>query len=262
MVPLVGAAADWFAVPALGQIANLPHTLDKFGGVAGVAGHAGESFHLEKIGGRWWLVTPEGHGVFIRAVSKVDVADYGGSGGFLAYDGVYLQTAAGAMSPNLHAAAASTLARDVVHPAAGVTLKAKGDALYLGSSRFKPNYTYFWLDRSARAAGSTGTTRPPTAGSRSTAAAIRTRRSLSAATDVEPRHRQLHGPRRQRLRQVGRPQGQQDHLVGHGQGVSRGLRSRRSAQRSGPPLLAQGGRRAGLCGAARLESDLRAGRAG
>ena len=67
--------------------------LDKFGGVPSIAGHPDESFHLEKIGNRWWLVTPEGHGVFIRAVSKVDVADYGGSGGFLSYDGVYLQTA-------------------------------------------------------------------------------------------------------------------------------------------------------------------------
>jgi len=145
--PAVGRIANSSNV---GQIANLPHTLDKYGGVAGIAGHAGESFHLEKIGRRWWLVTPEGHGVFIRAVSKVDVADYGGSGGFLSCDGVYLQTAVGTLSPNLHAAAASTLARDVVHPATAVTLKTKGDSLYLGSSRLKPNYTYFWLDRLGR----------------------------------------------------------------------------------------------------------------
>ncbi len=127
----------------VGQIANLPHTLDKYGGVAGIAGHAGESFHLEKIGRRWWMVTPEGHGVFIRAVSKVDVADYGGSGGFLSYDGVFLQSAAAAISSNLQEAAASTIARDVVHPATAVTLKTKGDSLYLGSSRFKPVRRYW-----------------------------------------------------------------------------------------------------------------------
>lgn len=102
---------------------------------------------MEKIGSRWWVVTPEGHGLFVRAVGKVDTADYGGSGGFLAYDAVYLQTADGAMSANLQAAAQSSLTADVVHPASGATLKAKNDALYLGTSRFKPNYTYFWMDK-------------------------------------------------------------------------------------------------------------------
>jgi len=121
--------------------------LDKYGGVMRIAGRAGESFHLEKIGKRWWAVTPEGHGLFVRAVGKVDTADYGGSGGFLAYDGVYLQTADGAMSPNLQAAAQSSLTGDVVYPAMGTTLSSKNDALYLGSFRFKPNYTYFWLDK-------------------------------------------------------------------------------------------------------------------
>ncbi len=121
--------------------------LDKYDGLQQSAGHPGPSYHLEKIGPRWWLVSPEGHGVFIRAVSKVDTADYGGSGGFLSYDGVYLQEAGGALSGNLCRAAESTLPRDVVHAGTGVALRAQGDALYLGSSRFKPNYTYFWLDR-------------------------------------------------------------------------------------------------------------------
>ena len=124
--------------------------LDEYGAFTGIKGQPGESFHLEKIGKRWWLVTPAGHGTFIRAVGKVDTADYGGSGGFLAYDGVYLQTASGAMSPNLQSAAENSLPRDVALPETGVTLKAKGDALFLGSSRFKPNYTYFWLDRLGR----------------------------------------------------------------------------------------------------------------
>jgi hypothetical protein len=121
--------------------------LDQYGGLRQIVGHPGPSYHLEQIGPRWWLVSPEGHGLFIRAISKVDTADYGGSGGFLAYDAVYLQNAAGVLSPNLRTAAESSVPKDVVHPANGVTLQAKGDALYLGSSQFKPNYTYFWLDR-------------------------------------------------------------------------------------------------------------------
>lgn len=139
---LAGVLLEWFSLCS----AHGAEQLDKYGGTSRIVGHSGQSFHLGKIGERWWLVTPEGHGIFVRAVSKVDTSDYGGSGGFLAYDGVYLQTAAGVMSPNLQAAAESSVTRDVVHPATGVTLKVKNDALYLGSSRFKPNYTYFWLD--------------------------------------------------------------------------------------------------------------------
>lgn len=122
--------------------------LDKYGGSLRVVGRRAESFHLEKIANRWWLVTPDGHGIFVRAASKVDTSDYGGSGGFLAYDGVYLQNAAGAISGNLRAAAENSLTRDVVQPVGKVTLKSKGDVFYLGSSRFKPNYTYFWLEQS------------------------------------------------------------------------------------------------------------------
>jgi hypothetical protein len=121
--------------------------LDRYGGSLRVFGQRAESFHLEKIANRWWLATPEGHGIFVWAVSKVDTSDYGGSGGFLAYDGVYLQTAAGAISGNLRTAAENSLTRDVVQPGAKVTLKSKGDVFYLGSSRFKPNYSYFWLEQ-------------------------------------------------------------------------------------------------------------------
>jgi hypothetical protein len=120
---------------------------DKYGGLERITGNRGPTYHVEKIGKRWWLVSPEGHGLFVRAVSKVDTADWGGSGGFLAYDGVYLQSTGGTLSANLSKAAESTIPKDVVQPATGVTLRAKGDALYVGSSRFKPNYTYFWLDR-------------------------------------------------------------------------------------------------------------------
>ena len=120
--------------------------VDQYGGWWQIRGEPGDSFHVEKIADRWWLVTPEGHGIFIRAVSKVDTSDYGGSGGFMAYDGVFLENA-GAISPNLAAAAESSIPADVIQAAHGVTLQPEGDALYLGSSRFKPNYSYFWLDR-------------------------------------------------------------------------------------------------------------------
>jgi hypothetical protein len=134
---------EWFLLCS----AQGAEQLDKYGGTLRIVGHAGESFHLEKIGKRWWLVTPEGHGIFVRAVSKVDTSDYGGSGGFLAYDGVYLQTADGTMSANLQTAAENSFTQDVVHPATGVTLKVRNDGLYLGSSLFRPNYTYFWMDK-------------------------------------------------------------------------------------------------------------------
>ncbi len=116
-----------------------------------VKGTPGESFSVQKIGGRWWLVTPDGHGTFIRTVSKVDTnnnnVDCGGSGNFLTYDAVYIQPKDGQPTANLKDAAASTIARDVVDPKSGVTLKNVGDALFIGSGRFKPNFTYFWLDR-------------------------------------------------------------------------------------------------------------------
>ena len=75
---VVAGLLAWFSFwPACGA-----EQLDKYGGVMRVVGHAGESFHLEKIEQRWWVVTPEGHGMFVRAVGKVDTADYGGRGGF------------------------------------------------------------------------------------------------------------------------------------------------------------------------------------
>jgi len=143
----VKTALSLCTVPILACCAHAAakEAVDKFGGWLSVKGKAGDAFHLEKLGNRWWLVTPEGHGVFIRAVSKTDTADYGGSGGFLGYDGAFVESR-GALSSNLAAAAESSHVADVVHPATRVTLKAAGDALYLGSARFKPNFTYFWLD--------------------------------------------------------------------------------------------------------------------
>ena len=125
--------------------------VDKYGGFMDVQGTPGASFSVQKIGGRWWIVTPDGHGTFIRTVSKVDTnndnVDCGGSGNFLTYDAVYIQPKDGRPTANLQDAAASTITRDVVHPKSGVTLKDAGDAFFIGSGRFKPNFTYFWLDQ-------------------------------------------------------------------------------------------------------------------
>src|SRR5262249_16947018 len=102
-------------------------------------------YHLQKSNGRWSFVDPDGHPVFMRAVSQVDTNDFGGQGNFQSYDAVYLQTSAG-WSRNLAEAAKDALRADVVN-AQHVTVSAPGDAIYLGSLRFRPIATYFWLDR-------------------------------------------------------------------------------------------------------------------
>jgi len=102
-------------------------------------------YHLEKRDGRWSFIDPGGHRVFVRAVSQVDTSDFGGQGNFQSYDAVYLSTSDG-WSRNLSDAAKNSLGADVIN-AQGVTVRAVGDAIYLGSERFKPISTYFWLNR-------------------------------------------------------------------------------------------------------------------
>jgi len=135
-----------FAATAEGQ-----EKVDKYGGLMDIKGTAGEFFSVQKIGNRWWVVTPDGHGTFIKTVSKVDTntrnVDCGGSGGFRSYDALYLQHKDGRLSTNLKDAATSTIPGDVVDAKRRVTVKAAGDALYLGCARFKPNFTYVWLGR-------------------------------------------------------------------------------------------------------------------
>jgi hypothetical protein len=63
IVVLAGMLLGWFSPCA----ARGAEQLDKYGGVVRIVGHAGESFHPEKIGQRWWAVTPEGHGMFDHA---------------------------------------------------------------------------------------------------------------------------------------------------------------------------------------------------
>ena len=38
--------------------------LDTYGGFTDIKGTKTGFFHTQKIDGRWWLVTPEGHGFF------------------------------------------------------------------------------------------------------------------------------------------------------------------------------------------------------
>jgi hypothetical protein len=50
--------------------------LDRFGGRTDVAGlKATGFFHAQKQGGRWWLVTPEGHAFFSLGVNAVNLTD-------------------------------------------------------------------------------------------------------------------------------------------------------------------------------------------
>ncbi len=116
---------------------------DEYGGILSIRCGKTGGFHPQKIGNRWWMVDPDGHGMWIRAVSKVSTSDYGGNGGFLTYDAVYLQTSKGSVSGNLANAAADSSENGIRFPSFDYTLKLEGDSIYLGASRFTPNFTYF-----------------------------------------------------------------------------------------------------------------------
>ena len=47
-------------------------TLDRYGGIESVRSQGLGFFRVEKIGGRWWIVTPEGHGFISAGVNHVD----------------------------------------------------------------------------------------------------------------------------------------------------------------------------------------------
>ena len=56
------------AVPAWAQY-------DGYGGWLKLKGRKTGFFHTEQIGGRWWLVTPEGNAFFAKGVGSVDMGD-------------------------------------------------------------------------------------------------------------------------------------------------------------------------------------------
>jgi hypothetical protein len=109
-----------------------------------VVGSATGGFHTELIGNRWWLIAPDGHGDFVRALSKFDTSCCGDQGNFSTYDMVAVKPAGGAASV-LTAQGQDANGSDVV--VGGVTLKAAGDAIVIGASNFRPEYTYFWLSQ-------------------------------------------------------------------------------------------------------------------
>lgn len=121
---------------------------DMYGGCSncGISGNSTGKFHTEKIGKRWWIITPLGNPIFIKAVSMVDTTDFGGNGGFLSYDAVYLRDSSGKFSENLKKAAENSIEKDVIHALTNKTLSKIGDEIYIGD-RKKIAHTYFWANQ-------------------------------------------------------------------------------------------------------------------
>ena len=66
--------ALWFLL--LGMIAvPVWAQYDSYGGWLKLKGRKTGFFHTEQIGGRWWLVTPEGNAFFAKGVGSVDMGD-------------------------------------------------------------------------------------------------------------------------------------------------------------------------------------------
>jgi len=60
-IPILSLLACLLALPVSAQNAD---PLDAYGGFTDISGEKTGFFHSEKIDGRWWLVTPDGHGFF------------------------------------------------------------------------------------------------------------------------------------------------------------------------------------------------------
>ncbi|MBM3495840.1 MAG: hypothetical protein FJX72_16180, partial [Armatimonadetes bacterium] len=59
---------------------------DRFGGLKALRGKKTGFFHTERIGGRWWIVTPYGHGFISKGVCHVSyAADHAPSLGYSPY---------------------------------------------------------------------------------------------------------------------------------------------------------------------------------
>lgn len=55
-----------------------PVRFDRFGGVKGVmSGQATGFFHVEKLRGKWWLISPEGNPFFLRGVDAIPYSEHG-----------------------------------------------------------------------------------------------------------------------------------------------------------------------------------------
>ena len=63
-----------FAIAVGSLLASFAHTLpaaelDAYGGFTDIVGKRTGFFHTQQIDGRWWLVSPEGHGFFGIGIS-------------------------------------------------------------------------------------------------------------------------------------------------------------------------------------------------
>ncbi len=59
---------------------------DRYGGTLALTGKKTGYFHVERLGGRWWIVTPEGHAFLSKGVCHVSyVADHAPSLGYSPY---------------------------------------------------------------------------------------------------------------------------------------------------------------------------------
>ena len=103
-------------------------------------------FRLEDAADGWSFVSPsDGAPWLYKAVSLVDMTQFGSIGDFVPYDCVMLLQASGAVH-NVTAAAEDSYRRDVVVPGNGYSLKAVGDALLLGGAQ-PPLTSYFWMEQ-------------------------------------------------------------------------------------------------------------------
>lgn len=67
------AAVLGFACTAVSALAGNPaaHPVDRSGGGPGLIGQAAGHFRVDKSNGRWWLFTPEGHGMILLGVNHL-----------------------------------------------------------------------------------------------------------------------------------------------------------------------------------------------
>jgi hypothetical protein len=104
-------------------------------------------WHLEHLGDRMWLVAPDGNADFMRSVALFDSQPSGASGRiFRSYDKVILVPSGGANTDAT--AAAEDTSTSVLIAGQPYTLKNVGDAIYIGSARFRPEYTFFQMKTS------------------------------------------------------------------------------------------------------------------
>jgi hypothetical protein len=111
-------------------------------------------WHIERLGDRVWLVAPDGNSAFLRSVALFDSASSGPSGrGFRTYDKVLLVPSGGGNTDV--SAAAEDNSTPLLVAGQSHTLQNAGDAVYIGSKRFLPEYTFFQMS-TVGAAGTGG----------------------------------------------------------------------------------------------------------